>query len=319
MIFKGVTRLVSLTVNSGNESDKKARRVSHATSCASETTTQNVLQLNDTSTMTHQTRKLISINQMWSAWLQKRQQSSFYSSISRTYTSIAGSFVMTLMTFNFCNDFLVTNEWVLMGVQCFFLSPWLTSLNVMQFSILNSQLFLLLLRVLIHRPKSKDDEDFYFTDLEDDDEAIEMDATNTTPPLPPTLSHSDMARPPHEDPEYQRKIVGNIRQGLLMSSASGQTFVKAPMSGSNSVIHNYAAWSQTSPVRRKYFWFCWTYFTDFDVNLDVTTEARTIVAKTVHIVCSISIANILHSQLSNFGSTLSFNAIITRINHKIIS
>jgi hypothetical protein len=90
--------------------------------------------------------------------------------------------------------------------------------------------------------------------LEDEeDEAIGMDAN--TPPLPPTLSHSDMARPPHEDPEYQRKIVGNIRQGLLMSSAStssnGQTaYVKsgAMTSGSNTVIHNYA-WSQTSPVR----------------------------------------------------------------------
>jgi hypothetical protein len=86
--------------------------------------------------------------------------------------------------------------------------------------------------------------------LDDDDEAIEMDA-NSSPPLPPTLSHSDMARPPHEDPEYQRKIVGNIRQGLLMSSGSGQAYVKASvaMTPSNTVIHNYAAWSNTSPVR----------------------------------------------------------------------
>lgn len=89
--------------------------------------------------------------------------------------------------------------------------------------------------------------------MEDEDEAIETDSnTVTTPPLPPTLSHSDMARPPHEDPEYQRKIVGNIRQGLLMSSgsASGQnSYTKSgPItSGSNTVIHNYA-WSQTSPV-----------------------------------------------------------------------
>lgn len=106
--------------------------------------------------------------------------------------------------------------------------------------------------IFYDRPKSNDDEDFYFTDLDDEDEAIEMDAANTSPTLPPTLSHSDMARPPHEDPEYQRKIVGNIRQGLLMSSASanGQAYIKTsiPMSGSNSVIHNYAAWSQTSPV-----------------------------------------------------------------------
>lgn len=99
------------------------------------------------------------------------------------------------------------------------------------------------------RPKSNDDEDFYFTDLDDEDEAIEMDVANVSPPLPPTLSHSDMARPPHEDPEYQRKIVGNIRQGLLMSSGAGngQTYVKSVVV-SNTVIHNYAAWSQTSPV-----------------------------------------------------------------------
>lgn len=79
-----------------------------------------------------------------------------------------------------------------------------------------------------------------------------MDTVNSSPPLPPTLSHSDMARPPHEDPEYQRKIVGNIRQGLLLSSgsANGHTHVKTavPMSGSTTVIHNYAAWSQASPV-----------------------------------------------------------------------
>jgi hypothetical protein len=99
------------------------------------------------------------------------------------------------------------------------------------------------------RPKSIDDEDFYYTDLEDDEDAINMNAANTSPPLPPTLSHSDMARPPHEDPEYQRQIVGNMRQGLLMSS-SGQAYAKAsvPMTGSNTVVHNYATWSNASPV-----------------------------------------------------------------------
>lgn len=95
---------------------------------------------------------------------------------------------------------------------------------------------------------------------DEEDEAIGMDA-NSTPTLPPTLSHSDMARPPHEDPEYQRKIVGNIRQGLLMSSAStsaanGQgAFTKSgamTSSGSNTVIHNYA-WSHTSPVSYKLY------------------------------------------------------------------
>jgi len=120
-----------------------------------------------------------------------------------------------------------------------------------------------------YRPKSNDDEDFYFTDLDDEDEAIEMDVgtaaivINPTPTLPPTLSHSDMARPPHEDPEYQRQLVGNIRQGLLMSSAAaaaaaagnGQTYIKTSSAtaannnnnNNNTVIHSYA-WSTTSPV-----------------------------------------------------------------------
>jgi hypothetical protein len=104
-----------------------------------------------------------------------------------------------------------------------------------------------LISILFNRPKNNDDEDFYFTDVEEDeDEAILLEST---PPLPPTLSHSDMARPPHEDPEYQKKFVGNIRQELLMSSSGQQYHVKptVSMSGSNTVIHNYA-WSQASSV-----------------------------------------------------------------------
>lgn len=115
-------------------------------------------------------------------------------------------------------------------------------------------LFLNAILYFIYRPKNNDDEDFYYTDMEDEeDEAIGMDA-NSTPTLPPTLSHSDMARPPHEDPEYQRQFVGNMRQGLKSSasaSANGQVAKSDAMtfsSGSNTVIHNYA-WSHTSPVR----------------------------------------------------------------------
>lgn len=103
-----------------------------------------------------------------------------------------------------------------------------------------------------NRPKSNDDEDFYFTDIEEDeDEAISMDASTTTPPLPPTLSHSDMARPPHEDPEYQKKYVGSIRQELL-SGAQFNVKSSNHMMGSNTVIHNYA-WSQTSSVSSLHF------------------------------------------------------------------
>ena len=52
--------------------------------------------------------------------------------------------------------------------------------------------------------KSRDDgeEEFYYTEIEDDDED-----SKATPASSPTLSHRDMARPPHEDPEYQIQIV----------------------------------------------------------------------------------------------------------------
>lgn len=81
----------------------------------------------------------------------------------------------------------------------------------------------------------------------------EVNTKSATPPLPPTLSHSDMARPPHEDPEYQRKIVGNIRQGLLMSSGTAGTgpiinLKPGPITlGSNTAIHNYA-WTPPAAV-----------------------------------------------------------------------
>lgn len=53
---------------------------------------------------------------------------------------------------------------------------------------------------------SDHEEEFYYTELED-----EEDTAAPSPPSPPTLSHRDMARPPHEDPEYQRQIVGSFR------------------------------------------------------------------------------------------------------------
>uniref|UniRef100_A0A182NKS6 C2H2-type domain-containing protein n=2 Tax=Anopheles dirus TaxID=7168 RepID=A0A182NKS6_9DIPT len=62
-----------------------------------------------------------------------------------------------------------------------------------------------------------DEEDFFFTETED-----ESDESAPNPPSPPTLSHRDMARPPHEDPEYQRQIVGTYRQGLLSQSQALQ-------------------------------------------------------------------------------------------------
>nr|XP_036674040.1 zinc finger protein 704 isoform X1 [Drosophila suzukii] len=54
----------------------------------------------------------------------------------------------------------------------------------------------------------ENEEDFYYTDVDDDDEQVKPSLASE-----PTLSHRDMARPPHEDPEYQKQIVGNFKQG----------------------------------------------------------------------------------------------------------
>lgn len=55
------------------------------------------------------------------------------------------------------------------------------------------------------------DEAFYYTEIEAEIETEDTDIKSPNPPSPPTLSHRDMARPPHEDPEYQRRLVGNMR------------------------------------------------------------------------------------------------------------
>lgn len=106
-----------------------------------------------------------------------------------------------------------------------------------------------LIHLLNYRPQSVDDEEFYFTDLEDeDDEAICMEPTNVAPPSPPTLSHRDMARPPHEDPEYQRKLVGNMRQGLLTAQTVFKTSL--PMSSGCTLLPTNSSytWSELTPV-----------------------------------------------------------------------
>jgi len=46
--------------------------------------------------------------------------------------------------------------------------------------------------------------------VDDDDEQVKPSLASE-----PTLSHRDMARPPHEDPEYQKQIVGNFKWVFL--------------------------------------------------------------------------------------------------------
>ncbi|XP_030239831.1 zinc finger protein 395 isoform X2 [Drosophila navojoa] len=79
------------------------------------------------------------------------------------------------------------------------------------------------------------EEEFYYTEDDDDDELVKT----PSPASPPTLSHRDMARPPHEDPEYQRQIVGNFKQGRAMNSYPHltQQAHQQHHSGSNSSGH----------------------------------------------------------------------------------
>ncbi|XP_041447512.1 uncharacterized protein LOC111072526 isoform X2 [Drosophila obscura] len=59
---------------------------------------------------------------------------------------------------------------------------------------------------------SEHEEEFYYTEDDDDDELVKAPSLASEP----TLSHRDMARPPHEDPEYQKQIVGNFKQGRAL-------------------------------------------------------------------------------------------------------
>lgn len=70
-----------------------------------------------------------------------------------------------------------------------------------------------------------------------------------------------MCRPPHEDPEYQRQIVGNFRQGILARSQQQQSVKHTlPLAGPINIPfqplqhHNYT-WSQQSPVSFFSFFF----------------------------------------------------------------
>ncbi|KFB53368.1 AGAP012987-PA-like protein [Anopheles sinensis] len=114
-----------------------------------------------------------------------------------------------------------------------------------------------------------DEEDFFFTETED-----ESDESAPNPPSPPTLSHRDMARPPHEDPEYQRQIpplpagltVAALSSNGTSSSASSSSSSSNGTGSSNGstngtsngavnphssvspLIHHNYTWSQVSPT-----------------------------------------------------------------------
>lgn len=86
------------------------------------------------------------------------------------------------------------------------------------------------------RHESDHEEDFYYTEIEDDDDDIKPSPTS------PTLSHRDMARPPHEDPEYQRQIVGNFKQGRAISQQ--QQHLQSNIFGTKSHNNNVPQYHQ---------------------------------------------------------------------------
>ncbi|XP_018799329.1 PREDICTED: zinc finger protein 704 isoform X1 [Bactrocera latifrons] len=77
------------------------------------------------------------------------------------------------------------------------------------------------------------EEEFYYTEIEDEED----DCKTPSPTSPPTLSHRDMARPPHEDPEYQRKIVGNFKQGRVNQQQQLQQNQGQHINNSKTVFH----------------------------------------------------------------------------------
>ncbi|XP_053600784.1 zinc finger protein 395 [Plodia interpunctella] len=93
--------------------------------------------------------------------------------------------------------------------------------------------------------ESDHEEEFYYTERE-----------IATPAPPPTLSHRDMCRPPHEDPEYQRQIVGSYRQGLLSMQNASARPISIPVTHSLSNSHSpkhmrlTVGGSPSSPSRR---------------------------------------------------------------------
>ncbi|XP_075147026.1 glucose transporter 4 enhancer factor isoform X2 [Haematobia irritans] len=103
------------------------------------------------------------------------------------------------------------------------------------------------------------EEEFYYTEVEDDDDDCKTPSSTS----PPTLSHRDMARPPHEDPEYQRQLVGNFKQGRVaaqhtngrhMHHINGQT-VYISNSQQQQLHNNNTSCIPTSPLaHHNYTW-----------------------------------------------------------------
>lgn len=70
------------------------------------------------------------------------------------------------------------------------------------------------------------EEEFYYTEIETDMDSFVENFTNIFTSSPPTQSHMDMARPPHEDPECQKQVQTSPQKVIRLSPKSLSSTVK---------------------------------------------------------------------------------------------
>lgn len=88
------------------------------------------------------------------------------------------------------------------------------------------------------------EEEFYYTEIEIENSnnhhslSIPIHSQNIYSSSVPTLSHLDMARPPHEDPEYRRHI---SEHPIMLETSSGPVNIPSSTLSMSWSLHGYAA------------------------------------------------------------------------------
>ena len=75
---------------------------------------------------------------------------------------------------------------------------------------------------------SDHEEEFYYTECDVALESISDGMAGLYASSPPTLSHMDMARPPHEDPQYQRQLALRATGGDPAAAAAAAAPIPIP-------------------------------------------------------------------------------------------
>lgn len=73
---------------------------------------------------------------------------------------------------------------------------------------------------------SDHEEEFYYTEVEMGLDSVTDSFANMFTSSPPTLSHMDMARPPYEDPEYQKQVQNSPQKFIRLSLKPATSIVK---------------------------------------------------------------------------------------------